>query len=661
MNEKLYHLFKTTQPKVTLKGLPLYATLIILSLFTFTSNGQQPNGDEKVFERIENLMSNRDKNAVDICIDSVMINDLGFYHDNLSRFLLYKGKCQIVENDYTEAFKLFFDALKVSESKNNERETANIKMELGLVFLHFDESQLATKMFEEAEALFAVQHESHLFARCGYLRAVSHKRLGSYELSNDILEKVKATYLENQDSLGLAEVNNAIGLNYKNLRQVEKAVTHFEEAIELFAKLDENLKLAKTYNNLANVYQIDGRWNLALKNHEKSIKIKETIKDTLGIAASYINLSVIYKRTGALEKALNYGNRSLSLLNLAGKSDNRRLSQVYSLMSELHEQIGNQAMALKFARMEHDATAALRVENEAMLIRLFEKKQDVKFYTISDSLLQSKEILQDKFDAAQNENAALTKEKSYFLTLGLISVAILLLVFVIVIYSRLLSEKKVKAELQVTNEALKVTRISKEEKEVLLQEIHHRVKNNMQIISSLIRLQSNQSEEKEIRDIFTVTQHRINSMALVHEQLYKAKNFEKLELSGYLTELVNHLVDSYQSTASIERKISIEESRIDIDTIIPIGLIVNEVISNSLKHAFLEQETGCISVNFYQVDEKNYVLELEDNGNGCAEQADLDSESLGTELINSLVQQIDGTLKLDRSQGYHYTINIPKL
>ena len=183
---------------------------------------------------------------------------------------------------------------------------------------------------------------------------------------------------------------------------------------------------------------------------------------------------------------------------------------------------------------------------------------------------------------------------------------------------------------------------------------------------SFIRLQSNQIDDETTHNLFQETQHRINSMALVHEQLYQTKNFETLELSGYLSALIEHLISSYRANKNISHKVDVSFEKASIDSIIPIGLIVNEIVSNSLKHAFIDKDTGMITVHFKEDNSgEGYLLELTDDGIGDPENKnstiDESTDSLGMELIQSLTEQLDGTLKLEKSQGYRYIISIPKI
>jgi len=617
--------------------------------------------------QVEVLIGQSDSETLNTFIDSIRKTNKTFYNDHYDFFLRARGSIETMQKNETEAFKLYSDGLKMAEFRNNNPEIALAKMELGLAFIHFSEPQLAIKLFNEAEVIFNELDQKVLVSRCAYLRAVSHKRMGEFEISNEILADVQADYKLLNDSVGIAETSNAIGLNYKNLKQPEKAIPYFQEAIVLFDKYDKTSALAKGYNNLANIYQMLGEWDLAIENHNSSLEIKQELGDNLGVAISYINISVIHKRTSRLNQSLTYGERSLNLLEGIGPRGNSARIGVYSLMSELHEKMGNTNEALKFARMEGELIQQLRKNEEATLIDLFEKKQDAKFYTISDSLMESKRKLQTKFNAAQTENASLTRQKTMVIIVALIIGVILLAIVAFISYSRFRATRIIKNQLEVTNKELYETRIGKEEKEVLLQEIHHRVKNNMQIISSLIRLQSNQIDDTYTQSLFQETQHRINSMALVHEQLYRTNDFEKLKLSEYLSALIEHLISSYRDNKTIHTLIDIKFGTASIDNIIPIGLIVNEIVSNSLKHAFNDQQEGIISATFSKDEENDrYLLQIGDNGIGnkgvkVQPSNDEPSDSLGMELIQSLTEQLDGTLKLDTSQGYQYSIYLPKI
>jgi len=187
---------------------------------------------------------------------------------------------------------------------------------------------------------------------------------------------------------------------------------------------------------------------------------------------------------------------------------------------------------------------------------------------------------------------------------------------------------------------------SLKEKEVLLKEIHHRVKNNLQIISSLLRLQSGYIKDKQALEIFQDSQNRIRAMALIHENLYQINNLAEIEFSEYIRKLTNNLIRFYTiHNKNIIINSQIEKTFLKIDTAIPCALIINELISNSIKHAFINSDEGEIHVEFIALQENKYSLSVSDNGVGVKENIDsLKKQSLGLELVWNLVEQLEGTI-----------------
>jgi PAS domain S-box-containing protein len=200
---------------------------------------------------------------------------------------------------------------------------------------------------------------------------------------------------------------------------------------------------------------------------------------------------------------------------------------------------------------------------------------------------------------------------------------------------------------------------SLEEKEILLKEIHHRVKNNLQIVSGLLHLQSRHIQDEKILAAFDNSQHRIASMAMVHEELYRSQDLTRIDFSTYIHNLVDHLFESFSAdTRHIALDIQIEDTFVEIDTAIPLGLIVNELVTNALKHAFPEDATGTIRIALTTSGTGDFTLIIGDDGKGLPPEVDLQqSSSLGLKLVDSLTSQLKATLEYDRSAGTTYTIS----
>lgn len=210
------------------------------------------------------------------------------------------------------------------------------------------------------------------------------------------------------------------------------------------------------------------------------------------------------------------------------------------------------------------------------------------------------------------------------------------------------AEEKIKASLK--------------EKEVLLREIHHRVKNNMQVISSLLRLQSRQIYDDKYNEMFRESQNRIKSMALVHEKLYQSKDLATVNFSGFVRSLTNNLFRTYVNTDNITLNIDVEDVSLPINSAIPCGLIINELVSNSLKYAFVEGKKGEINISLrYLTDDKKIELVVGDNGISISEDLDYrNTESLGLQLVMTLVKQLHAEIELDRTEGTEFRIKFGK-
>jgi len=209
---------------------------------------------------------------------------------------------------------------------------------------------------------------------------------------------------------------------------------------------------------------------------------------------------------------------------------------------------------------------------------------------------------------------------------------------------------------------------SLDEKEILLKEIHHRVKNNLQIISSLLSLQSSYLEDEESINLIKDSQNRVKSMAFIHEILYQRKNFSQVDFSEYVNNLVSNLIFSYAPSGThIDLTLKVDPVFMDLDNAIPCGLIINELVSNSLKHAFskLDKEKHLILdfkgaklfVGLKKMKKEQLELIVADNGKGISKKSDIkNSDSLGLQLVNTLVEQLDGKIEVDLSKGTKFII-----
>jgi two-component sensor histidine kinase/CheY-like chemotaxis protein len=205
-------------------------------------------------------------------------------------------------------------------------------------------------------------------------------------------------------------------------------------------------------------------------------------------------------------------------------------------------------------------------------------------------------------------------------------------------------------------------RASLREKEILLKEVHHRVKNNLQVIASLLRLQASTIADSALHELFRESQNRVHAMALIHEQLYQAPDLARVDFAAYLRGLATSVLRSYIAvSAQVGLAFDADTVALDIDTAIPLGLILTELVSNSVKYAFRDDQPGTITIGL-SADAATLVLTVRDDGVGLPESFDLQTVgSLGLQLVGDLTQQLGGTATIDRRGGTAFQIHIPRI
>ncbi|WPQ64772.1 histidine kinase dimerization/phosphoacceptor domain -containing protein [Chitinophaga sancti] len=199
-----------------------------------------------------------------------------------------------------------------------------------------------------------------------------------------------------------------------------------------------------------------------------------------------------------------------------------------------------------------------------------------------------------------------------------------------------------------------------QEKEWLLKEIHHRVKNNLQIVISLLNSQSNYLDNQDAIDAIRNSQHRMHAMSLIHQKLYQTDNLARIDMSWYIRELVAYMQESFPTKAQIQFNLDITSLELDVAQAVPLGLVLNESVSNAIKYAFPGTRQGIIEISLKNIDEQHWQLRIFDNGTGLPEQFNIDNtSSLGMNLMRGLSEQLDGTFEVTSEQGTVITIVFP--
>ncbi len=411
-------------------------------------------------------------------------------------------------------------------------------------------------------------------------------------------------------------------------------------------KLDN--KLTSEEKNLNILYL--SKCYFYLKKYEMALQIiKPLLKETLLSDNTYFMIELLTHQT----------NIHLGLKNTLQAKDN--IDKAISLF----DPIDHFELELNLYTTKYRVEQALDNYHEAFMYRNlaaeFQTKNNLRINKEKLSYLQTNFEVNDKNYKIKNlETAQLIKtievkqQKNYIMLFGGLFLATLLSVLFFIKINLTIKKKNKLIE----NEKL-LTQKSLQEKEILLKEIHHRVKNNMQTVISLLKIQSLDEKESTIADFVSVSEARINSMILIHENLYLNETLDKICFEEYLDNLKHSIIVSQKSSNNIKLDVIVNKVCLDIQTAIPIGLIINELVNNAYKHAFGNQDNGRILIQLVQVDTE-IQLTISDNGSGISS-CEIRKNRLGLELVRLLVSQIKGVLEMDNSNGTIYTIRFKSL
>ena len=454
------------------------------------------------------------------------------------------------------------------------------------------------------------------------------KQLNSYLKSFTIAEKL-------QDTTLLVSLYNNIGNVYKDLKMYKKSLENYEKGLHL--QTQSSLPISKSiagvlWGNSGIVYEQLGNYKEALRRVKIAKNIRVALKNWGQIGGSNIDIANVYEKLQQLDSAIFYNKQGV--FNYKKIQNKGGLLVGYENLARLYEKQHLFKTALNYRKREDSLRGLVMnsktLKKQAYLLAEIEYEKEIGALNI-----EKKNLQQTSFNR---------------LIIGIFIFLVLMCSIVAIIFIR---KKNIKSK-----EINKVLSASNREKEILLKEVHHRVKNNLQLVSSLLSLQSKTINNKKIKQILLESTDRIKSMSLVHQRLYEREAFTEVEFQTYSSQIAENLIASYNSSANTCFEINTDEN-IGIDFAITLGLILNEIITNTLKHN-PDQKKLKIELSF--VKKKNtYELKVSDNGKGFNIATVQKKNTLGMRLISILTNQLEGELQITskKDKGVTYTITIP--
>lgn len=562
-----------------------------------------------------------------------------------------------MEGKYDESLDYFNRSLEIRIELGSKLGIAECTNNLGNVYRYKGDYEKSVESYSRFLSLSEEMGDLEGIGDAYNHIGIVYDYQGNYNMALEYYFKSLEIREKIDDKLEIGGSYSNIGIVYSYLGDFDKALEYHLKFLTISKESDDKQSIGIACNNIGTVYEGQEKLELALEYYQKGLEIRKEIEDTRGVSYGYYNIGNVLFKQKKYDEALEYQERSMAIREEMGyiqgiAYNQMSLSRIFKAKSDYAKAIRFAENALKtgeeigYAEIIKQASEILHTEYSASGdFRKAYKNLEV-FKEMSDSLNNAANVkkitqleMQYDFDKTQEQERVLyeaemkqQKQLRNFFILG----------FCLVLIAGF-----------ATLRGYFVTKRANKEKAVLLKEIHHRVKNNLQVISSLLNLQSHSLEDTEIKEAVTEGQSRVKSMALIHQSLYQSDRLSKIEFQEYLEQLLSFLGSIYKDeNKQINCSVSAQNINLDIDTAIPLGLIINEMVSNAYKYAFIERDQGEIKLVLEKLKDDKFRLEVSDNGIGLPSEIETDkADSLGLKLVNILTRQLKGELVIQRENG----------
>ncbi|MDR6967701.1 two-component sensor histidine kinase [Flavobacterium arsenatis] len=657
----------------------LFVAVVFSVALAFVGHSQQRKVDSLavVLEKYNHNHKDKPLSSRD-SVKVILLNDLYYY---------------TVNYEQDRAFDYATEALEVSKKINYKKGIANGYSNLARIYNARANFDLAIDNLHQSTKIFTELNDDHNLANNYAELGVVFSKKGNFpEAINNLIKALKK-YEKAGDDLSVGYTYNNIGISYKQRKEYEKALDYYYKGLKIFKKINntdarygiagtssnignvylaqgqhekslnilyESLKLAEEFDNsyqfaesyqsIGENYMKLGKYDIALESYSKAIDYCNEIKDNAGIANSHINIGYCYFKKGDAQKAISNINTGLAIAKKVGLLQWQ--NDAYQYLSEIYNSQSNYKLAY---------------ENQV----LFKKINDSLFNTDKEKKITQMQMQYD-FDKIQDKEQQVQKEKVQKLNqetdkqrtikYAVMIAFLFMCLLTFGIFFNLKKNQKQKSiiaeQKQTVEKQNEVIQQSLTEKETLLREIHHRVKNNLQIISSLLNIQSQHIVDENVLSSIQEGQSRVQAMSLIHQNLYQSEHLSNVDIENYLRELMVYLSEMFVGESkSIDVEVEASNIQFDIDTAIPLGLIVNELVSNAYKYAFDKRNSGRIKVKITSLNEVDYELDVNDDGTGLPTDFDpKKSKSLGLKLVGILSRQLRGTMSFNSDNGTSFVV-----
>ncbi|PHR30372.1 MAG: hypothetical protein COA38_10355 [Fluviicola sp.] len=532
-------------------------------------------------------------------------------------------------------------ALSIYQRGNLEKGVANSFNNLGLNYNAKGYEKRAVESYQRSIKIMRKIDDQLGIARGLNNIGIIHRSSGEYELAIKSFEESLKIKQEERDTLATASSLNNLGLVHKSKMEFDKALYYFNRSSELERKFNDLHSLAGSYGNIGNIFLLKGDLTKALEYHGYSLKLRRKLDDSEGIANTLHSLSKVYQEKREFERAEKLGTEAFEIA--------KRINSIFNLydvawtLYEIKKAQGKFEEALEMYVLYNKYKAQLeRKEVHRAAVKSF-YQIDFEKKMIVDSLKDAQE--QRTMQLQIKEEQVRANQEKMIGRILLVGLSFLVIWIAVLVYQlRFIRKQKRVIELQTV------------EREKMIQEIHHRVKNNLQIVKSMIGLQLYRVKDSELISILEECQGRILTMAKIHETLYGLDQFTSVNVKSYFVDLLKDILSSYRLHKDITLKIDVADFRMGMRTLVPLALIVNEIATNSCKYAFETIDSPSLLFGLKRLESGLFQLNIGDNGIGEMGDNLQNEDSLGSELIEVFTEQLEGEIEKKNENGLIYTL-----
>ena len=570
------------------------------------------------------------------------------------------------------ALYYFMEEQQLLEEKGDPLLLAACYNNMAAVYYSSGNYEASINYYKKARTVYILVKDWEKEAFCLYNLGLTRKSQGFYTLSLRYYLDALRLFQKNKQAVPIASCKNAIGNVYYRLNQPEQALKFHTEALELRQQLGDTSGMAESLNNIGNTYRINAEYEKALDAYKKALELKEEGEARKSMASTFINIAAVYHKQKQASKAIRYYQRALELKKKMGDRKGiaiagNGLAVVYLAEARYAKARVYLDTSLRLAR-----TIGVRelikenYEIRSDLYTLQQMPEEALYYykayhAIKDTLLneqKNKAIaeMQIRYETEKTtqelliEKHKVGRQRIFLTTLsgGLLS----LLIIASLLYNRFRIKRKANRLLQK----------QKQQIEHLYKELNHRVKNNMETLSSLFNLQYLQLKDQGAKALVTQARNRMQAMAILHKELYQNEEVHTVQMQQYLENLVDNLLDSYgYSREAVHIAWHVQDLDFDLGTAKYLGLITNELVSNALKYAFQSGADPYLYIALYDYSDRDYCLEVKDNGPGLPENFNFEkTASFGLRLVATLSKQLRATIRFYTEKGACFQLCFPK-